>query len=121
MSQIMIAGKLTKSELDSMKETLMEIISDRTSFLDSKEDRSVDNDDYNYVESIQVGDKDPYTDCVDTLFNIGCRFSGEDIQGYSWFFDPRRKFSFDTYDEKECDAFREYLVNEYGVDKELLV
>jgi len=45
-------NKLTKAELDSMKETLMEMISDRTSFLDSEEDRSVDNDDYNYVESI---------------------------------------------------------------------
>ena len=113
-------NKLTKSELDSMKETLMEIISDRTSFLDSEEDRSVDNDDYNYVESIQVGDKDPYSDCVNLL--LGSKdISGIEIQGWTTFLDPRRKFQFDTYDEKECDAFREYLVNEYGVDKELLV
>jgi len=105
-----------------MKKVLFEIISERSSWHDSDFDEDIerDNMDRSYIDSIKINDKDPYSDCVNMLLESK-DISGIEIDCYSQFLDPREKFEFDTYDEKECDAFREYLFNEYGVDQELLV
>ena len=93
-------NKLTKSELDSMKEDLSSVISERSSWHDLDEDIAKDKDEQSYIDSIEVNDKDPYNDCVNLLLKSQ-DISGIEIQGWTTFLDPRRKFKFDTYDEKK--------------------
>jgi len=112
--------KLNNKELESMKESLYQIIIERQSMLDGEDEKKMDDSDREYINSINVGDKDPYTDCVETLDNFGVDYSGIEIQSWTSFFDPRRFFKFDTYNENECESFRDYLVKEYGVNKKIL-
>ena len=60
-----------------------------------------------------------YSRCVEELLNTR-DISGISIYEQSGFLDPRGKFNFEKYNEEECELFRDYLVNEYGIERSLI-
>ena len=108
--------KLTKKELEDIKSTLREMVSERYLFDDISE--SIKNN-YTYIDSFNHDDKKLYPDIIDFFLNslfIDVPIS-ELIEGYEHIFDPKSLFKWDKYDEKEKKEFKNLLIKEYGLDK----
>tara|TARA_B100000214_G_scaffold373529_1_gene354052 strand:+ start:1214 stop:1558 length:345 start_codon:yes stop_codon:yes gene_type:complete len=106
--------KLTKKELEDIKSTLREMVSERYSFDDISEE--IEND-YRYIDSFKNEDKNLYRDLIDFLFSIKCDLSEMELYEYSSILDPKSFYKWDKYDEKEQSEFKNLLIKEYGLDK----
>ena len=94
-----------------MREMLIENIHN-TYWLEEMEQSDINN--IEYIKTL-----DTYQEFLDELLTYN-EISGLTIYEQSSFLDPKNKFNFSNYDEKECEEFRDYLVKEYGVKRSLI-
>ena len=104
--------KLSKKNLDQMKSVLIQNVFEKYAMGETIND---DDEELLWIEN----GLNSYAHCVEELVNTKY-ISGEHILEHKGFLDPRNKFKFETYDEIECEAFRDYLINEYGIDRSLI-
>jgi hypothetical protein len=100
--------KLTQRDIERMRSILIDNIKNQY-WLDKMEQSDKDN--IEYIKTL-----DTYQELLDE-FLINNEISGLTIYEQSSFLDPKDKFSFSTYDKKECEEFRDYIVKEYGVKR----
>ena len=96
-----------------MKSILIENVLDKYAMGDSIDEDG--EDELLYIKNAV----NTYDRCVEELLYTR-DISGISIQEQSGFLDPRCKFKFDEYNEKECELFRDYLVDEYGIERSLI-
>ncbi len=105
--------KLSKKDLNYMKSVLIENVFEKYAM-----GETIDEDGDDELLYIKNG-LNSYAECVEELVNTRdiCSIY---IQEQSAFLDPRGKFKFEEYNEKECESFRDYLVDEYGIERSLV-
>jgi len=106
-----IIKKLAKKHIIKMRDILIESITDRF-LLDEIEQNDID--DIDYIESLER-----YDEFLEEFLRYN-DISGINIYTQSGFLDPKNKFDFLEYNDQECEKFRDYLVEEYGIERSII-
>ena len=105
--------ELTKKELENVKSTLREMVSEMYSFDDISE--TIKNY-YTEIDSFRTID---YHDIVDFLLSLTSSMSLSDIElnEYEHILDPKSLYKWDKYNDEESEEFKNLLIKEYGFEE----
>jgi hypothetical protein len=105
--------KLTKIELEDVKSTLREMVSELYLFDDISE--RIKNY-YLEIDSFRTID---YFDIIDFLLSLTSNMSLSDIELYEYerVLDPKSLYKWDKFNEEESVEFKNLLIKEYGFEE----